>query len=1580
MSDLTSYSQRKSWRQKSSKPKNRWLPRFILTLLATILVGVFLYIIFRGRPDRTLHTFLLHARSYDSDVIMPPLFGATAANRILTDLNGEEIEGKANSIRDVLKDTTKIKKPLADLDDTVMVIVRGYLLSDESGEISIACSDLGVSDRDRSGATGLLPLAELLAILADEGPADSESSRLVVLDIEPLASVPRLNQFGDRIFESLQKSVEGLRGTHANRVWVLATRGPLQNAGWDPRSQLPLSTQSLLDAISGGADFNQDYEVRLDEVCRYLSARYQRLAQRSNTMPPQIMLLRGEKGRVDDVESASEVWLAQAIPVEPSEEEPEEPMEPMEKPDGTNDVAVNTVVYQAESSIANDNGSDNGSDNGEASDSEVDSDKSKSEEPIAPQTPKRQSIDGPKDGPKPPDRFWDVRDRFEMARPTQKLHPIAVAPHLYRKLVQEVLHAEIESLDDNALQSRQDIALQATSNLAALEAAFVSDYPPFALNGVSNELVERLFKLWRQAVAQRDEEAVDEQVRIADSLQHAIAIGRLRLWYRLDYQQQAILGQSTLLADETELERLLDEAEELLAKQQGSQVSVVSMREKTDRIHSVVRRFDALVRTNVSEVIDEFGRADEENVWNVLRKGYAWLRSPLPSGSQRRELSEAIGRAEIETVDAGLLNIPAAKVSLADLRANSDAAQQIARIQKTNSQLTETMLLGTQPTAASLVSKLQDTSGNFAEQFAATLRIDPRDVDSEDLAKPILHRVAAIPRRRQASARILDPSLRAAGSRLQLDALESHLWVEINPDSNREAKYQISMDVNTGSDFLDGVSHMEARWEDGLTLRDEQTIELTVPRRETSKVRLNLKALRHADEQTSSVPLRISIQPVGLGLSPDESDQIPPLDVRIELPKKDRVLLAVRSPGMSREFISGEDSLPNGVWLRTFSSRKTTFEPSLVNDSGRSARARVWLLRLENPFQNQGIEAYYPELVANRMDRLRGQLLNSEGRVFDSILEGRPLLKGPVELDLGPGNKRTALSWKNAAPVDGATTPASAPAETVTEEPAGGLDVSHGMAVAVRLIDESGKTLPGGDQIVWMIPNPWSPSSYVDIDPEQVRYDRGEVQVAAKLKKEIDGDNLDDMIPEIETRPVRLAWTEDDQWDRFEPGLTRPLENQSLELKHLMPTAGQIEVPVSESRSETVLRLDVDDWPRAIRRLISHRQGALARETTRWDTIDFSEVSIDYGDRVPKNSDDDEILERFTIHHPDQTVVFRGRGKTLTTRLSADLSPLLYADDSPPEIRLSDGDRNAWRYWTDRLIETVANRLEDDGKMVLTTTVGDLTSQWSEASRADDQLDLQATLKVGDQVKNAALQIKLDSTSPVVGTLRTRTLGPYYVGKGNTVEWTIVCADPERNNTRSGIRKLVVDFDKDGDGKPDSTDKPYVFSKLDAIPQIPRRVRTFELDEPGRLRIAVQVWDEAGLASEPKSDWIDVIEKPKPKPKPQPRSNGTPSMAEKPTTAEPPPPPKKGSIRGQIESGHTMRGTLSLSPVPAKMRPSDGKIELGSSNPRFEFSNLPAGDYTLNFKGTVNNRSKTMSWSGLKTDEAGGPPTNTLTP
>ena len=1580
------FTERRSWRQQK-KSGNRWVGRLTVTAICLLLIGLIVWIVLRPGYERRLRTLLVHAGSYETDFIMPPMFGDTAAMEIASVLDSldctetpvVQLRSTAETIRTGL--ASELTNALSDDDDTTMVIVRGYLLLDDKDRPAIACSDLGFA-ADGTKLSGLLPLDEIIQPLANLGPAKSTGGRILALDIEPLGFLPRLDQSGDAALKLLEQQLRELAGPHAERLWVLVTRGPLQSAGWDPKTQLPISTQTLLDAIRGEAR-GDDRLIHLDELASYMAVRYKELAIKR---PPQIIVMQGGVGRINDIARIreNEIWIAVSDKVDSEEQPPTE--EASDDASDEKDDAVASSGFRplavpvsrvAFASPQDESDSSSTSETTEDADPSTDSDPNESAESKpgdegAQPASAEPNDDGEKEtAPGAADAatvsdvsFWDLRDRLEAFDRERSLQPVAVAPHLWRKLVLRVLHAEIESLDDNAPKGRAADSLEkATRDLKLLVNEIQSSSPPEQLPIRSGDDafsdIQEIYKSWRDAKLLPRREEVDAQVRSADALQYALTVGRTRWWGLRLYQQQAVANGGARLSISGRWSDVLRQAEQILAEQGDVEIDQSGVDGAADQVWGLVQESDDLIEAGINELMDDFARVQSQSgqAWTPIRQAYVWLRSPLPTGQRRRELKEQIEKSSVEPMSKDLLGV-VDEIDFAKTSPSSTAG--IAEIQRV---AREQRVLGeAEPSWNEIAAGF--TRGDFASSFSAALRMDPRDTELDRLKQPLLNVVAAIPREPKPWIRLSDVDGNIFESDVDLDSPDGELAVEIFPDSRQTSTFELSFEIPSQS--RDDLAPFQLRWQGAgkVTPLTENSARLTIPASKDGASRgtakLTIRDARYASRDGNRVPIRIRVQPDLSQSEPHLGKLNVSQDVRIGLPQRDRIRAAVQTVGLTKESVSGEE-LPAGVWLRTFASRKTSFNFSLFNDSGRGRRAKVWLLRIKDPFSRQGVDAYWPELLAGRLDQLRSQFeLDEDGLVVEELLDGNQLLKGPTTVRLGAGRERTNLQWSSPGEesADGA-----APAAGDGPKSDAGSDVSHGMALVVRLIDEEDEPLPGGDQLIWLIPNPRPPEDYVRID--EMRYDNGKISVSASIKDRIDGDNRPDEIPNV-VNNVQLRWKPDDQWDGVRPGQA-DIEMPNAQMIPLRRTPGiPIKVSVNPNRRASSARLDVDGWPGAIRWYVEHKNAAVGTERQKWNTLQFASVEMKYGEQ-PQYTPPDEKVSDQKIHYPDFGVEFRGGGQQLQLQLNADFSVGAYAETTPPEVRLYVGESNrpVRTYWTDRSIDTELVEVKNRGQVTLLTTVTDLLFDAGPVAMvANDKVQFRAQLEVDrDQAPQESLTVTLDSSPPIVNNLVTSKNGPHIVGQ--QIDWTATFTDQMTEVTR-----VLIGPDTNGDGNPDGKPVPVTSSSG-------RFRKVFPLQQAGPFTVTAQVWDKVGKASLPfPLQTIAVKPKPKPpKPAMAPKSDG----GGKPAAPAPPAPPKKGKIVGKIDTRSTMRGTFRLSPAPDKMVPESGEVPAGGPNPEFNFSNLPAGEYTLTFEGTVNNsRKPPMVWEGLKIDTAGGKAFNRL--
>ncbi len=276
---------------------------------------------------------------------------------------------------------------------------------------------------------------------------------------------------------------------------------------------------------------------------------------------------------------------------------------------------------------------------------------------------------------------------------------------------------------------------------------------------------------------------------------------------------------------------------------------------------------------------------------------------------------------------------------------------------------------------------------------------------------------------------------------------------------------------------------------------------------------------------------------------------------------------------------------------------------------------------------------------------------------------------------------------------------------------------------------------------------------------------------------------------------------------------------------------------------------------------------------------------------------------------------------------------------------------------SDRKFRTVINQIKenDESPMILTTTVQDLEFESTAAIFKDKEVVFRAQVDTGTARSSdddeTELSIHLDSTPPEVNLRVIPANGPYY--EGTKVTWIADYSDG--GDVPSGVKK--INFGEDtGDGKPGGKKRNV---RSDSEERFDTKLK------PGMesFAMAVQVWDEVGLASRPENRSIRV-EKRKPKRTAKMADSNKKDDGKK----KAPPKIKRGNLTIRINTKSTMRGEFKLSPAPSKMVPSDGIIKLGKSNPTLNYGNVPEGGYALSFEGTINGSRATKSWEGLKAE------------
>lgn len=1618
-------SQPQSWRAKKQEPGNRAVHRFIASLFVIGLIALFASVLWHWwqREDSRLRTFLVHSGGYDLEVVMPLMYGERAGKHLHTQLSTlkrsnrgvvKEITGDVNNIWQSLD--AELQQAAADPDDAILLIVRGYLLLDANGQPAIACSDLQPGSSSLKPASGLLELSKVLKALTSLPPGGSPAkvkSRLLVLDIEPLAALQRLNQFGEEsideegakkfLFEQLDQIVKELDTALNDKLWVLVTRGPLQNAGWDPKLRLPVSTITLTNALTGAADLDGDGDIGLSEICQDLSSRYRSLAVSG---APGIVLLRGGTGVVvAGQEGGTRIPNDRLVRVEQAETDPEEATAPeaiapeavesdgQPKEDGqartdnttrpiNSSDATTLVRLQAPQQPAASAGSNTTATGSEAGSSQLaspagspaDTNASASGQ-AAGSIPKAvaggtnaAAAVGPPEGTgvgtgatgepiaAPVVTFWDVRDTFENPNSLALPHPIAVAPHLWRDIVESALRAQVKEFD----QDPAEAASSGNSYRLRLLQEATEDLEKFFEVTDAERLkpgkIRDLYVRWRRA-GRNDPSSSSSQVRAADELQYLVAIVGLRQWgFRLHSEQATHSGGLYLTAN---LRSLLDQArldgQTTLVAEQGEEIRLQQIERNIANLRIAIKTFDDQVESEISTLIDDVKKnvrnKAEEGPWKLTLQLYAWLRSPLATGGQRKRIMEVLHNVSIATPTTN----PGQRLEFASLSDSVRYRDLTAYGGDVRGQLVDRL------------ARNDADGGTFGGALDDVMNLVGLGLSEPGIIEqtpPLMHLVKEPrPKPSEFKIEILDASGSPVGNLHSLESAAEALVVRVTPGTHQNVDLILAVKTDTRS-----TPSMRAAW-DGAdrSQPDTRRVDFVGGRERDSTLRITAP---FASNDLSEVELTIEVTSVTgqPALNAKETSRT----VRLALPRRDRILLRGIAKGMSKPSVDSEPlELPGGIWLKTFASRESSFSLELKNNRGRAVRARIWLVALPNPFRDEEIDGYRPGLILRpeTLEYLRNQLLGRDGLADPKFLATYRLM-GPVDLDV-PGREQEWMPLNWLAPAAGQDDPSAtangSPATPALSPAAGGptagKDVSHGMALIVRLLNGGGEARQQ-DQVLWLIPKPWLPSEYVSTEgnDDEIKFSNARIFVRTSIIRDIDGDGADDRIPDVTAdNPVLVSWSPDENWRDFDPRSLRQLRSQTNKLLYTRRTGEEMQVEVKpNARSLTFVRLGVDGWPRALHYAVRQIEGRLGTYVETRDNVGFASVEMTYGD-PPPGGEADFPLGATSVHDfpaQDQPVVFRSPGVSLNVRLHADFSidPGNEIGD-PSEIRIIAGNQTLGRYWSDREIRTTATEINaQDGQIKLLTTVNDL--QFNAENLAlglTPNVKFQALLfkdgNLREPTELANLDLILDSNPPDVISIKPDSVPPYIAG--NPVRWSMSFQDVDSNVTHYWIGP-----DEDGDGLPDGDAN----KDRRPVPPTGKVTQSFTAKaDKELLRVAARVWDAAGLASQPKGDSVTIA-----KPVVTPATDGT-----KPAG---PTAPKRGVIAGRILDGRTYRGKFFLSPMADGVSKPFEEAQ-GRGNPTFEFGNVPEGDYQIKFDGTVQGSAgPPMIWKGLKIKPPGSSP------
>ena len=1508
---------------------------------------------------------------------------------------------------------------LPDDHNCLITFVRGYLVEGDDGAPYLACSDFSPSRRPDVSPfpNGILPLADVLQPLTQAPGGRKLGPRLVVLDPEPLASDPRLMQSGESFFRLLHPLLKDLQGPAASQVWVLTTRGPLEVPGWDHQAQLPLTVELFARALSGQADLDQSGTVELDELVRFMRAQYAFSAGRHVDLAPQPVLLRGTQGLVEADRAPAGVFLAQVQPWRPAADKPaadkQQPapdgappadrQPPAGKPQSGKDAtaataagtAVRPVAWQGDASAdpaaspaAPDpaaapptaaESATGGGTTGEGNAGAATAPGAAGDGAAAGQggQPGAAAAAGqvtanpgaaaaaaasPPPGTAPPPAagrpavaattpdFWMLRDRLEQmpTAPASEDSPLGVvgtAPQLWRDAISRALWAEWSGQP----QDVQELILLAQAS----EQGVSLDRP--------GTTWDPLRQSWNRFVESRDHsQRVDQQVQAADALQQAIAVARARWWHWLCWSRQWIAWGNPPAQNLETLRDAIHEAEQVLLAAAGREnVNVSAMHERVRGLDMLVEALDQEAAETARELQQQLSGGDPQDRWLMARQAETFLRSSLLKAGQRdllwqtlRSVPSPLG--EWSLVEGALASAPQRGDPLRADPQKDRRAQQLLDGECDFLQSAEPSDMFTCNLRGIVQQYTQLATQDASVDWPRLMRMDSRDAAAVSQRDPVFAQHLVPPRPHVPQPHVEVPS------QIQLQHLQKTEIVSVQIDPDRPQATRVT------ARLLSDGGPVRAQWQTAEDA-DRRVATITVPPGETATLRLQITATAFGSSSrpSSSVTVQLSCEDF-----PQLLQNMPERSIQVQLPREDLfrlVVQPVRNIGFSKPIRSGEGEMDDGVFLKPYCNRVSPFLIGLQNESGSDRVVRVRLLPLPNPFANaaQPIQAYWPDLLIHQREYLTHQLTDGQPHVVEAWAQ-RVMLAEAANLTL-PDGQFVPIPWKRpgAAPpaaeaAEGAAEPAAKPAAAA--DSSAGVSVDHGMAVVVTELLEDGTPSANPDRLFWLFPRPRDPSTYVRIDAEQSQYQRdGFVRILPRSIEggDVDGDQIRDTIPEIDERDVEIRWVEDDQWGPASTVGVGTVRDQRVGLR----TPSYLEIPARADRDRTIARLEVDGWPRAIHWSVPHRPGATGEKVTVRDRLRWDQLVIVYDDPPPGVGPADlpppsEPVRPDADQQPGQILrAYFRPGKHVLARLAADFSVGSFLTPGAEEVQIAiEGTDTPRRFWTDRIVTTRLENVLDTGELQLRTSVSDIETAWPEAQRPNRPINLDAQLlleKVPRASDSAAIVI--DDSRPQLQSITA--IGASTIRNGDPVTFGIRADDDH-----SGIRRLLMGVDFDGDGEIDAKPAPKVLN-FDPPARDVRDTLTvtgFETVklEPGTYRVMAQAWDAVGLATAKASAPFIVRQRPQP-----PKPGDGPAAAV-----------KRGTLQGTISGGFVSRGKVSIDPAAPGIEPG-AELAVSGSDPSFAFRNVPEGSYTIRFTGLIGNQTeKTYAWTDMKPDVSGGRP------
>ncbi|MCE9527091.1 MAG: hypothetical protein K8R36_13675 [Planctomycetales bacterium] len=1557
------------------------------------LVGYLAWLLWPHAPP---HTYLaaLPIIAQDKLTVPPLAFAQEDALGLHEVASDKFVDLKELQEADALDSlSTRLASLSSQPQDVTIVYVAAYGVS-EDGEAYVLASDL----LRRAGA-GRYKVSDLLRQLKD-----SPGTKMLVLDCGRLGSDARLGMLANEFPKSVEKQVRELKVKNDADLWVLLSNSSLQVTSIAGSARKSIFGQSMNEALLGQADVpntdvpeeggNNDLKVSLKEFGNYLINRVADWYSSDRSAAPTPLFLRGGTGLVPLQELPDEIVLVR-LPADwnkpPAEKKGDGKTDG--KSDGKTEEKVTSLPLKRSGMLTSIGlaqapaetpaktpeapAGELPAKKTEAADKalpaadaktpdskEAKEDKKEERKPAKKTEPTKQpAAEKPSDSPPPADgekisqqhrsqlelrnaldQAWQLRDKLQSRSGPGGWSPIDFAPHLWRELNALLLDYEQRCRAGEAF-SAVDLTRELDRLLIDLKQldSQLNGGEAQPVRGDDASVGTRLADAWNRFSSQTEllksfTEAPLELEEVKQAMRFQ-ADNAFAATYYVRWHERASFSSVERLAQFDDLSQFLK-----LLETHGSALQALEgkpfdparapyLRDDRKEIEAVRKRIDQRLEQDGEAALKDIDQPVSERKFEDL------LSTPLLSAVRRKQLlgkllepgrklpprklfdaakrqgglsaslarwDRLLDRLELERK---LIRLFDPKLA-GEIDSQFDSIKLTARNSKAEDELwTQYRQIGKRLKAylAGLPKSIEDLardSGNETSTRRAELLLSLVDArDARSLPTDLEWR----PR-----LRVLPPT---KAPRLAMQALE-----EMPLDIKEWRSLKITVEASgQESEVISIVAkfeteHLELRVAGGASIAsgDRQLVKLGSDNRATLDWEIRAKT-----DRVDSTKLLIHAQ---------AEDLMNDHSVHCGLPKPNEIdLIATRVGRPQPEPVSGQD----GVQLRAFPNRETAFRLLLSNRSGKAKKVKVELLVVPPQPGAKWAPGRLFAFEGGLQPGIRRSLFDGADKLLPNAkvlatAKSLALLAdpGPIEIDFPPPAPPAAAP-KPAAPDAAAGAPppmSAAPSKT---------DVTQGLLCLLTNLDN-----PAERWLKWIELNPLQPKDYLDAE---IGYDLMKERIFVNLRpKLLPGESQpkpEEVLPiGLAEKPIAIVW---DTTGELPDGSER---NDHALFDGGKPSASLYAAvpPDVKERKQRIVRLTVDGYPRAFVYAVDCTMAKLgedlkpARQHVRINSVespDFLKTFYFSSAVMPKDPPPPAPgAKKPVLLEAGEAATIPAPCKVLKVQFEVDVPKdafQLSDRDDLVEVGLDVEGADRKRFYADRQMTTRLVAVGPQGLLTLDTEVRDYSIELDPGGLQNKRFQLTAQLVLaGSHVQGARVPVVLDGLPPDIKSFNTTSDASQKIVPGEKFVARLNVAD------LSGIAQVEFGFDlnQSGDLEKDEAKILPGLAQPPADDTWSLELSTKDLP-PGPNFLMARATDRVGFQSRPRPLRLVV--------------------------------PSPDAVKGKMDKG-TIKGVVMFGKLPADnikvtlSFPGAG-VQRTKNGGKFQFDNVPAGEYTLQAGGSVQN-------------------------